>query len=375
MPRQYMPDPDSPEPNAKVVSRYLNSSGVKWSSRDIPNKSLGISSTSETQTLFDSGYLGDDGLENSNLRLHVYDGSLTIETHKETDGHIADINIESAQNILIASKNDTVIEPNNMTTAVKNNSVITIGGSYKETIAGLFGKTSVITGSHGYQRDVIFNTKITTGNYDITSRGNYFINSETGTFRLATKEASLNSSQNTTINSTNELYLKGGKKIDITGGYIVESSDTSIEMRAPNTLKLTFEKILSNDMNVNQLTSIYSKKLDLKANEEFSIITNGVMNQIITKKYTIKANDYVDVDIVQDLNLKANNIIEEVVNNKRVNAINITMSTENKGDIHFIVGNKRIKLNEAELAIDDSAKLIDSTYDFKAPRVFNAVYM
>ena len=129
----------------------IRGEGVRWRYRSLPDKYLGIHETNEAQEMFDSGYIGDDGLDNYDLRVHVYKGKLILNTDSTAGDNIE---IITPKNTTIQSGVNTNIETHgdlNVTTT-KNaiyttnlNQTVSVAGALTETISGVGGYTQTVT--------------------------------------------------------------------------------------------------------------------------------------------------------------------------------------------------------------------------------------
>ena len=129
----------------------IRSEGVRWRYRSLPDKYLGVNETNEAQEMFDSGYIGDDGLDNYDLRVHVYKGKLILNTDSTAGDNIEiitpkDTTIQSGSNTNIQSHDNLTVTTNKnaiYTTAL--NQTISVGGSLTETVSGVGGYTQTVT--------------------------------------------------------------------------------------------------------------------------------------------------------------------------------------------------------------------------------------
>ena len=333
--------PQSPDPDH---IRQIKQSGTRWRYRDIPNRYLSIGRTNEAQELFDSGYIGDNGTGNQDLRLHVYYGNLIIDTNDKAGQNIS---ITARLDNLITSGRHTKIESKgNLEVSSAINTNLSVTGNMNSNINGSVREE--VHGIDGYTRDIKSNFTETIGNnYKSTIGQNY-----TSTVGLDAQYNSRNSTYNTSelfnIISEKDANLTGKQNVDVSGTNQVRINSTNDVLLQGKNLGATIVETINTSCN----------NYTLRCSNNFNSQINGDFVQSVTK----------------DASYSVGGSYSNVNSNMTVKSNKIDVSTSDaNGPISFQFGTGSLAMNGSVFTTPSNSKLNLST-EFEAIKVWKAVY-
>lgn len=372
-----MPHQNAVENSMFEVTRYTNQQSAKWRSNEIFGNRLGITGTSESQSLFDSGYIGDNGVQDEDLRLHVYTGSLLIDTAKDIG---KDINVVSNRDFNLETVSDiNMISINNTNLRTGFNYTINVLGNHEENVR--FNKIENILGPDGYEKNVTFGSKINIGaDYDLTVNKNYTLNTINGITQINAANTAINTSDSFNVNSVNNTTIFGKVTNQL-------KSDNLVEINTPTTDIISDDinlksKNINSDYRIVENYNISAQKINIESsesgvsshNKNYDIHVGNKLN-ITAKEIEIYNEDENNSMLDKIYIHRTKNMIIDLIDSSLLKAVNIELNTENRGNVTIKIGNQQLILNNCIVTINDSAKMIDfSDHQIRATKVWNAVY-
>lgn len=324
--------------------RQIKQSGTRWRYRDIPNRYLGIGKTNEAQEMFDSGYIGDDGLGNQDLRTHVYYGNLILDTAKDTGQSISIL--ANLDNIIESGRHTRLDSKGNLNISAANNITVSITGNKKETING--SVDTEINGVDGYSLSTQYNyTENIGNNYKSTVGQSY--NSTVGL------DAQYNS-RNTTINTSESFNVSSNKDVNV-------SSKQNIDIGGSNQVRVnsTGDVLLEGrnlGANIIAAINVSCNDMILRASEDFNSQINGNYVQSVGKSSSYSTTGSYS-NVSRQLTIKSNKMDFD--------------TKDNNGAISFQFGSGSLSMNSSTFTTPNNSKLMLST-EFEATKVWKAVY-
>ena len=332
--------PQSPDQDN---TRQIKQSGTRWRYKDIPNRYLGIGKTNEAQEMFDSGYIGDNGIGNQDMRLHVYYGNLIVDTDEKTGQNIS----ISARldNLITSGRHTNIISKGELNLSSATNTYLTVTGNMKSNIKGSVNEE--VRGIDGYTRTITSNYTDSIGNnYKSTIGQNY-----TSTIGL---DAQYNS-RNSTHNTSESFSISAEKDVNITGKQKIDVNATDrIRVRVNNDLL-----IQSNNLgaNVVKAINVSCSNMIIRCSGTYNVQINGSFVQSIQNNAGVNVGGFYQI-ISKRMQIKSNNISVK--------------TDESNGPIDFQFGSGTLTMNGSRFTTS-GGKLYVST-EFEAAKVWKAVY-